>query len=36
LRHFDDALIELKKLPDAGAITPAEYDAKKKALLEKL
>ena len=31
-----DALIELKKLFDAGAITQAEYDEKKKAALEKL
>ena len=31
-----DALIELKKLLDVGAITPAEYAAKKNALLEKL
>jgi hypothetical protein len=30
------ALIELKKLADAGAITPAEYEAKKKILMEKL
>jgi hypothetical protein len=31
-----NALIELKKLFDAGAITPDEYDAKKKALLQRL
>jgi hypothetical protein len=31
-----DSLIELKKLFDAGAITPVEYEAKKKTLLEKL
>lgn len=31
-----DALMDLKKLLDAGAINQAEYDAKKKALLEKL
>jgi hypothetical protein len=31
-----DALLELKKLLDAGAITPAEYDGKRKALVEKL
>jgi len=31
-----DALIELKKLLDAGAITQEEYDAKKKTLLERL
>ena len=31
-----DSLLELKKLLDAGAITPAEFEAKKKALLEKL
>jgi hypothetical protein len=31
-----DALMELKKLLDAGAITPVEYDAKKKALMDKL
>jgi hypothetical protein len=31
-----DSLLELKKLLDAGAITPAEYDAKKKALLERM
>jgi len=31
-----DALLELKKLLDAGAITPAEYEAKKKVLVEKL
>lgn len=31
-----DALLELKKLLDAGAITPAEFEAKKKVLLEKL
>lgn len=29
-------LLELKKLLDAGAITPAEYDAKKKSLLQQL
>ncbi len=31
-----EALIELKKLLDVGAITQGEYEAKKKALLEKL
>jgi hypothetical protein len=31
-----DALIDLKKLLDAGAITSEEYDVKKKVLLEKL
>lgn len=31
-----DALFELKKLLDAGAITPDEYAAKKKTLLDKL
>ena len=31
-----DALLQLKKLLDAGAITQAEFDAKKKVLLEKL
>lgn len=31
-----DSLMELKKLLDAGAITQAEYDAKKKALMDKL
>jgi hypothetical protein len=31
-----DALIELKKLLDAGAITQQDYDAKKKALLDKI
>jgi len=31
-----DSLLELKKLLDAGAITQAEYDAKKKVILEKL
>lgn len=29
-------LLELKKLLDAGVLTPAEYDAKKKSLLEQL
>lgn len=31
-----DALMELKKLLDAGAISPAEYEAKKKVLIDKL
>ena len=31
-----EALLELKKLLDAGAITQEEYAAKKKSLLEKL
>ena len=31
-----DRLLELKQLLDAGALTQAEYDAKKKILLEKL
>lgn len=31
-----DSLLELKKLLDAGAITQAEYDAKKKVLVDKL
>jgi hypothetical protein len=31
-----DARLELKKLLDAGAITPTEYDAKKKSLIDKL
>ena len=30
-----DSLLELKRLLDAGAITQAEYDAKKKAILDK-
>ncbi len=35
-KSTSDALIELKKLLDAGAITPAEYEAKKKPLVDKL
>ena len=31
-----DRILDLKKLHDAGAITAAEYDEKKKALLERL
>lgn len=31
-----DSLLELKELLDAGAIIPAEYEAKKKAALDKL
>ena len=31
-----DSLLELKKLLDAGAITPAEYEAKKKSLVDRL
>lgn len=31
-----DALLELKKLLDAGAITSAEYEAKKSVLIEEL
>lgn len=31
-----DSILALKKLLDAGAITPEEYEAKKKSLLEKI
>jgi hypothetical protein len=35
-KSTSEALLELKKLLDAQAITPAEYEAKKKILIEKL
>ena len=35
-KSVSDSLIEIKKLLDLGAITQAEYDAKKKVLIEKL
>jgi hypothetical protein len=35
-KSTSEALLDLKKLLDAQAITPAEYEAKKKILIEKL
>lgn len=36
LQDATSALLDLKKLLDAGAITQAEFDSKKKVLLEKI